>query len=190
MWSLLDTIGAGVIGASIIFMVMSLNLQMNNVSVQITEHNMIQSSYTASMDILDYDLHKMGYRAKGEVILKADSAQLKYCVDLGNNGIVDTVYYSAGITEDDSIGNDIYLSRSVNDDDPDNIGIVSDFYLSYFDSLGNKINYTDLAASKYRARIRTIEVLMELTVEEEDTTGYKDVNWRIRVQPKNLLSRI
>jgi hypothetical protein len=190
MWSLLDTIGAGVIGASIIFMVMSLNLQMNTVSIQITEHNLIQSSYTAAMDIIDYDFHKMGYRASGEIILEADSANLKYLVDLGDNGIIDTVHYSADTIPEDSIGNDIYLYRTVNDDDAENIGLVSDFNLSYFDSLGNKINYGDLVSASNRARIRTVEIIMELTVEEGDTTGYKDVNWRIRVQPKNLLTRI
>lgn len=190
MWSLLDTIGAGVIGASIIFMVLSLNMQMNTVSIQISEHNMIQSSYTASIDILSYDLHKMGYRADGEIILKADSANLKYCVDLGDNGIVDTVFYTAGTTEDDSIGNAIYLRRIVNNGDEENIGIVSEFDLSYYDSLGNTINYEDLETASFRRKIRTIEVLLELTVEEEDTTGYKDVNWRVRVQPKNLLTRM
>ena len=61
MWTLLDTIGASIIGASIIFMVLALNLQMNNVSSQITENNLIQSYYTASMDILEYDIYKMGY---------------------------------------------------------------------------------------------------------------------------------
>ena len=190
MWSLLDTIGAGVIGASIIFMVLSLNMQMNTVSIQISEHNMIQSSYTTTMDILSYDLHKMGYRANGEIVMVADSAKLKYCVDLGDNGFVDTVLYTASTTEEDSIGNAIYLRRVVNNGEEKNIGIVSEFNLSYFDSLGNTINYLDLAMASNRARIRTIEVLMELTVEEEDTTGYKDVNWRVRVQPKNLLTRM
>lgn len=189
MWTLLDTIGASLIGAVIIFMVMALNFQMSNVSSQITENNLIQSYYTASMDILDYDFHKIGYRADGEIIILADSTSLKYCVDLGDNGSVDTVYYSAASISADSIGNDIYIDRKVNGGSAENIGIVSDFNLSYFDSLGNTINYAALGSSTNRAKIRTVEIQLELTVQWEDTTGYKDVNWRVRVQPKNLLSR-
>lgn len=189
MWTILDTIGSSVIGASIIFMVLALNFQMNNVSSKITENNLIQSYYTASMDILDYDIHKMGYRATGEIIILADSASLKYCVDLGDDGSVDTVYYTAATILTDSIGNDIYIDRQVNSGTVENIGIVSDFNLSYYDSLGNTINYAALGSSTNRAKIRTIEIQLELTVQWEDTTGYKDLNWRVRVQPKNLLLR-
>jgi hypothetical protein len=125
MWTLLDTIGASVIGSSIIFMVLALNMQLNNVSNQITENNIIQSHYTASMDIIDYDIHKMGYRADGDKVLLSDSTNLKYCVDLGDNGSVDTVYYTAATTVTDSIGNDIYIGRQVNNGATENISIVS-----------------------------------------------------------------
>ena len=189
MWTFLDTIGASVIGASIIFMVLALTLQMNNVSNQITDNNLIQSYYTASMDILEYDIHKMGYRTDGEMIILADSTNLKYCVDLSDSGRVDTVHYTAATTLTDSIGNDIYIGRQVNNGDIENIGIVSAFNMSYYDSLGNTLNYIELSTSANRAKIRTIEIQLELTVQWEDTTGYNDVNWRVRVQPKNLLSR-
>lgn len=189
MWTILDTIGASIIGSSIIFMVLALNLQMNQVSTEITENNLIQSYYTASMDILDYDIHKMGYRADGEIIIIADSTNLKYCVDLEDNGSVDTVHYTAETVTGDSIGNIIYIDRKVNLEEAENIGIVSDFKFSYFDSLSNTINYSDLGSSANRAKIRTVGILLELTVDQGDTSGYKDVNWRVRVHPKNLLSR-
>ena len=189
MWTILDTIGASVIGASIIFMVLALNMQMNHVSNQITVNNLIQSHYTTSMEILDYDIHKMGYRVNDDIVLVADSLNLKYCVDLADSGRVDTVFYNAHTSDADSIGNDIYLDRQVNSEDPENVGIVSAFNMSYFDSLGNTINYAALETATNRAKIRTIEIQLELTVQWEDTTGYNDVNWRVRVQPKNLLSR-
>lgn len=190
MWTLFDTIGASIIGSSIIFMVLALNLQMNKVSTEITEHNIIQSHYTASMDILEYDLHKMGYRADGEIILHADSTSLRYLVDLGDDGNVDTVFYMADTSLGDSIGNVIYIDRQINDNYTDNIGIVSEFHMTYFDSLGNTIVYDDLELQANRARIRTIGIQLELTVEDGDASGYKDVNWRLRIQPKNLLARI
>lgn len=189
MWTLLDSIGASLIGGAIIFMVLALIMQMNNISYQIDENNLIQSNYTTTMDIFNYDLHKIGYRVQSNKVIIADSVSLKYCTDLEDDGNVDTVYYTAISTSADSIGNDIYIHRKVNNGNNDNIGIVSDFNLSYYDSLGNTINYSTLISSAGRAKIRTIELSIELTVEEEDTTGYKDINWRVRVQPKNLLSR-
>jgi hypothetical protein len=62
--------------------------------------------------------------------------------------------------------------------------------MTYFDSLGNTLVYEDLESSANRAKIRTIGIQLELTVQDGDVSGYKDVNWRIRIQPKNLLTRI
>ena len=188
MWTLLDTIGSSIVGASIMLLVFALILQMNTISGQIESNNLIQSHYTATMEVLNYDLHKIGYQADGEKILFADAESIKYCTDLGNDGSVDTVSYSVATTSD-STGNTIYLYRQVNDEIKKNIGVLSDFSISYFDSIGNTINYSDLGAASFRYKIRSIEIKLEMTVDEGDDTGFKDLNWRVRIKPKNLLSR-
>jgi hypothetical protein len=177
------------IAGAIMFMVFALIMQMNNISSQIEENNLIQSHYTATMEILSYDLHKIGYKAEGEKILYADADSIKYCVDLKDDGTTDTLSYRAIPVHDESAGNTIWIYRKVNKDKHENIGVVSDFTLSYFDSLGNTINYGDLISTEGRERIRSLEILLEMTVGQKDTTGYNDINWRVRIKPKNLLFR-
>jgi hypothetical protein len=188
MWTLFDTIGSSIVGASIMLLVFALILQMNSISGQIEGNNLIQSHYTATMDVLSYDLYKIGFEAEGEKILLANAENIKYCTDLKNDGSVDTVSYSVSTTSD-SIGNTIYVYRKLNSGVKKNIGVVSDFNLSYFDSLGNTINYSDLSLASFRKKIRSIEIKLEMTVEQEDNTGFRDLNWRVRIKPKNLLSR-
>ncbi|MBN1301907.1 MAG: hypothetical protein JW995_11890 [Melioribacteraceae bacterium] len=189
MWSLLDTLGAAVIGGMVILLVISINLQMNSMSSELIENNIVQTNTSESIDILKYDFYKIGYKATGEKISIADSNQIKYAADIDDNGSVDTIFYYFSVQNVDSGATNNpnrFLYRQENGGSTMIYSMLSDFVLTYFDSLGSQLNYASLSTSLQRSRIRSIRVEMSHSSNYMINNQYQTTDWTGIIRPKNL----
>ncbi len=149
----LDLIGSYIIAGTIILMIGRLNVYILNSSNENLQSNREQLNLSTSADIIDYDFYKIGYRITGDKIVIADSDKIKFYADIDNNGTGDTLYYYAGdLSELSSTKNpnDKLLYRILNNEIALSATAVTDFKLTYFDSLIAQIFYSFLVNICYR----------------------------------------
>lgn len=188
MGQLLELLGATVIGAFVILLILNLNLQMNENTRQLTQDTYTQNSSATSLSILEYDLYKAGFRTTGNKILLADSNQVKFRTDINNNGSIDTVYYYTGSTtamNSTTNPNDKQLYRKINGT-INTAAIITSFNLVYYDSLGNQLSYASLSSAVTRAKIRSIRTYIKLELPDAIDNYYNPVEIRRIIRPKNL----
>lgn len=194
---IIDILGATVIGG-----ILMMNLfQINNAAV---ENNytgngelIAQTNLATIVEILELDVRKIGYCADWEkipipteAILSADSTGIKYLTDVDSDGNVDTMHYYLGPTSEllsTPNPRDRLLYRVVNSEVPVGVNLgVTQFNLTFFDVLGNLINFPIAVPGE----IYTMQI--DLTVEDVAAYDekYSSAFWRqIRLAAKNLRNR-
>ncbi|PKL87879.1 MAG: hypothetical protein CVV23_13025 [Ignavibacteriae bacterium HGW-Ignavibacteriae-2] len=195
--TLIDILGSTIIGG-ILFMIL---LRMNDAAVQNTYNNggeyIIQQNLVEVVQLLEYDFRKIGYCKvwsripnPSKAIILADSTSIKFLTDLDNNGYVDTLHYYLGPSSELSATpnpNDRLLYRVVNSESAigANLG-VTQFRLTYFNALGNTINFPITVPGEIHT--------MQIDLKVENTSGYNreysGAFWRqIRLAARNLMNR-
>lgn len=195
--TLIDILGSTIIGG-ILFMIL---LRMNDAAVQNTFNNggeyIIQQNLVEVVQLLEYDFRKIGYCKvwsripnPSKAIILADSTSIKFLTDLDNNGYVDTLHYYLGPSSELSATpnpNDRLLYRVVNSESAigANLG-VTQFRLTYFNALGNTINFPITVPGEIHT--------MQIDLKVENTSGYDNeysgAFWRqIRLAARNLMNR-
>ena len=185
----LDLLGSYIIAGAIILMVGRLNVYVLNSSNENLQANLEQLKLTASSEIIDYDFYKIGYKITGDKIVLADSDKIKFYSDINNDGTGDTLYYYYGdVSELLSTKNpsDKLLYRIFNNGTPFSSNIITDFKISYFDSLNTQISYASLSNQSSRNDIRTIQIYLKVESAEPVDTVYQAVEWQKKITPKNL----
>ncbi len=194
---MLDIMGSTIIGG-----ILMMNLfQINNSAV---ENNytgngelIAQTNLATIVEILELDIRKIGYCADWKkipiptkAILSADSTSIKYLTDVDSDGIVDTMHYYLGPTSEllsTPNPRDRLLYRVVNSETPVGVNLgVTQFNLTFFDVLGNLINFPIAVPGE----IYTMQI--DLTVEDVAAYDekYSTAYWRqIRLAAKNLRNR-
>ncbi len=196
MGQLLELIGASLIGALIMLIGLSLNLQINDSSREIFQSSYNQYSSITAEQVIDYDFYKAGYRETGEKLIQADSSIIKFKADLDDNGTADTVSYYLGTKESltaTNNPNDMQLYRKINSQSAGLVSLVTRFLLTYTDSTGNNLTYASLTNPVNRAKVRAIKVYVKCELPEAinnpynpDILSYNPVDWRKTIRPKNL----
>lgn len=188
MWSLIDTIGSVAIGGMILLLVISINLQMNSLSTEILENNLVQSRAASSTEIIKYDLYKIGYRVQGDKIGIADSIQILFYSDINNDSSIDTLDYQLVTPQFDSanVNPNKTLYRNLNGQGQKIIAYASQFKLTYYDSLGSMISYYSLLSQAYRNKIRSVKVEMTASSDYSVNDYYQATDWASIINPKNL----
>lgn len=160
---LLDIIGSSLVVGFILLIVANLNIRFSDFSTEFIATQSAQSEIAYVTEILEYDFYKIGYRVGSEKIITAKIDQVKYLTDYQNNGVIDTITY---FTESFNNIEDEYdykiLYRKINLKNAARISKVNDFSLSYYDSIGYKLNYSDLVNSTDRKKIKSIELAIEV----------------------------
>ncbi|MCH8170038.1 MAG: hypothetical protein IIB07_02760 [Bacteroidetes bacterium] len=185
----LDLIGSYIIAGTILLMIGRLNIYILNSSNEYLQSNMEQLKLSTSADIIDYDFYKIGYRITGDKIILADSDKIKFYTDIDNDGTGDSLYYYTGnISELSSTVNpkDKLLYRILNNETALSANAVTDFKLTYFDSLNAQISYSSLTNQSSRNDIRTIQIYLKVESAEPIDTVYQAVEWQKKITPKNL----
>jgi hypothetical protein len=179
MATLLDILQSVIIGGMIFLMILSFKFRMRVVTEDVVGYNLTQYDILQTSHTLENDFYKIGYNTsttKKEKVILAENQRLKFLSDIDNDGDIDSVLYSMS----DSLAlsgtqnpSDKYLYRKVNNENQLFIGKVTDFRISYFDSLGNSLSTAALTDSTGRKKI--LEVGFYLKVEAATKFEYENV---------------
>jgi len=195
--TLLDILGSTIVGGLLLMIL----LRLNNAAVQNTfiygGDLIVQQDLVSVVDLIEYDFRKIGYCKDwkkipdpSKAIIAADTNSITYLTDDNNDGVVDTMHYYTGpVSELSQTPNprDRLLYRVLNSDQPKsaNMGITQ-FRMTYFDALGNKLNFPITVPSA----IYTMQI--DITVENSSAYAqqYSSAFWRqIRLAARNLKNR-
>lgn len=185
----LDLIGSFAIGGLIVLMVINLNMSVNVAATQNLYSNVTQRQVVSSVEVIEHDLYKIGYRIDSDVIEKAESNEIKFKTDIDNNGVDDKVRYY--LTDPSSMSrtynpDDKILWRELNDENSLTPLVVTDLNFSYYDSLGQQLDYSSLGDQFFRNKIKIIKVKVETQTGELIEGKYETIQWEKIIRPKNI----
>lgn len=191
--SLIDIIGSVMVGGIILLIL----LRMNDSSVENHYLNsgelIVQTNLISVVELLEYDLRKIGYclnwedaPVPSEALLTATDTSITFLTDVPTNikpfgdGIIDTLKYWIGSPTDANVKKtpnpkDRMLYRQVNGETPlySNMGITQ-LKIIYFDALGNEIPiYKLLANANSKQPLGVITMQIDIVV--ENTASYGDL---------------
>lgn len=187
---LLDIIGSMIIAAMVVMILKAVNINTTASSSVILFTTIEQRKITDASELIEYDFYKIGYRIPDEKISVADSNEIKFYSDIDDNNVVDTIHYFVGNTTDlsyTSNPNDkpLYRQRNHQYSLLTEIPVV-DFHLSYFDSIGNSLDYSSLTISAGRELIKSIKIKITVESDELYADEYRASEWKKKISPKNL----
>ena len=190
MSTLLDILQSMFIGGMILLMVMSFNFRMSVVSEDVMSNNLSQSNAISISKTLEHDFYKIGYgSSSNEKITLAEFEQIKFISDIDLNGVVDTILYfisdstALEVTENP---HDKNLLRKVNNEKEKTIGRITDFEISYFDSMGNSIDISTLTSSTERAKIHQVGLNITEQAAIKFESDYSSSFWMSKIKIKNV----
>jgi len=187
---LLDIVGSFIIAGMVAMILLTVNINNTASSSAILFTTIEQRKVTDVSELIEYDFYKLGYRISDEKISVADSNEIKFYTDINDNDLADTIHYYLGETTDlSSTTNpkDKPLHRNRNNQDSLSTAIpIVDFHLSYFDSIGNALNYSSLTNSAGRELIKSIKVKITVESDEMYDDKYRTSEWKKKISPKNL----
>jgi hypothetical protein len=185
----LDVVGSFIVGGIVILILANINISISTAATDNLYAGVMQRGLTSAIDLIDHDFYKIGYRIPGSNIVIADSNEIKFYSDINNDGVPDEINYFLGdamsFTET-SNPNDFLLTREKNEEIPAASIPVVDFKLTYFDSLGQKIDYTLLSSQSARDKIKTIRIRMKCESADMIDDHYKAVECEKTIKPKNI----
>jgi len=198
--TLIDIMGATIIGGILLIMVNSLNERAVGTNIIYGNDKMLQLEVVQLADLIETDFRKIGYCENPakvtdsmSVILSADTSQIKFITDLNRDGNLDTLEYSVSSTA--------VLSNTVNPRDrilyrkhstypvEETLDISSNitvFNLRYFDALNNELSSPVTSPSL----IKYMEISFKVEDSEAYDLQYSEAYWQqVRLTSRNLGKR-
>ena len=184
---ILDLLGASVIGAVVILVMLNLNIYSSNVKYNSDSELCLQQNAKTLADIVSYDLRKIGFRKSGTAIITAQPRKISFYSDIDSNGVVDVVTYQLS----DSLAvmstnnpKDKILYRIVNNDTSKgpSLGLV-DLNFNYLNMSGNA------TASLDSIKYITAELFIESPDMLKDSNGknkYLSTYWELTINPRSI----
>jgi len=187
---LLDIIGSTIIAGMVVMILLAININNTTSSSALLFTTIEQQKITQVSEIIQYDFYKIGYLTSGEKIAIADSNEIKFYADIDNDTEIDSVHYYVGYTTDLSYTTNpddkpLYRQRNYQDSLLAEIPVV-DFNLSYYDSIGNSLDYSSLTSSAGRNLIKSIKIKITVESDELYAEEYRTSEWKKKISPKNL----
>lgn len=194
---IMDILGSTIIGGILLMNLFEINGTAIENNYTGSGELTAQQNLAVTVQVLETDFRKIGYCADWQqipvptlAILAADSNSIKFLTDIDSDGNVDTMHYYLGPTSElTSTPNprDRILYRVVNNETPYGVNLgVTQFSLTFFDVLGNLINFPITVPGE----IYTMQI--DITVEDVAAYDekYSSAFWRqIRLVAKNLRNR-
>jgi hypothetical protein len=195
--TLLDIVGSILVGGVLLMILFRLEATAQETSYDSSQDLIVQQNLTTLIDIIQSDFRKIGYCADytkikdpADVILYADSNEIKFIADLNDTGVLDTVdYYTGPTSELSNTPNprDRLLYRVINGETPksSNLG-VTEFKLTYQDSFGDTLD----TPVDPPGQIAGIQVDLKVENSEAMNNEYQNAYWRqVRFTSRNLNNR-
>lgn len=201
--SILDIIGSFVIAGFLFLMTMRLNQSSTETSSAYHAQLNLQTNLTTVVNILEFDLRKIGYCRDfskipdpSKALLLADSNKIKFLCDYNNDGELDSVYYWLGPPSelaDTPNPRDCYLYKQTNSMTPEkwNFGITT-FGLRYYDALGDPVPFPVANPSAVYSMEISIQVQWPDPYDPvyvNDPYAYETFWRQIRLVSRNLQNR-
>ena len=199
--TLLDIIGATIIGGMLIVIMNRLNQRATETTMVYGDDKLLQMEVVQLADLIEGDFRRIGYCEDPSqvsdstlLIVSADTSHIKFITDADRNGILDTLEYYVSDTSAMSMTKNprdriLYRAQYINGQHH-LLNISSDitqFYLRYFDAL----NYELIPPLQ---NTRTINY-MEISFKVEDSEAYADTMYskaywqQVRLTSRNLRKR-
>ena len=184
---ILDLLGASVIGAMVILVMLNLNIYSSNVKFGSDSELRLQQNAKTLADIVSYDLRKIGFRKSGTAFITAQPKKVSFYADIDTNGVVDVFTYQLS----DSLAvpstanpKDKILYRIVNNDSSKgpSLGLV-DIKFTYMNINGNTTANLD------SIRYITAELWVESPDMVKDSRGinkYLFTYWELTIKPRSI----
>ena len=189
MDSLLDILGATIIGGLIYLLLFQVNARISANSSEILIGTFSSRNAVDAGNLLDYDISKVGYRVASDVITKAEEHKIEFWSDLYDTDSTIKVYYFLGNTSEltgTTNPNDRPLYRQVTGGDTLMVSVVTDFSITYFDSAHNVIGYGSLSSQTQRNKIRGTELYCRFESTDPSEGEYPFIEFKRTIFPKNL----
>jgi hypothetical protein len=165
MQYLLDYLASVILGAALIFIMISANDMAAETHSLYNGDMMVQEMLVQTAYLLEGELRNMGVGIpeSGQSVLAADTSSICFLYDLDRNGIPDTVRYYVGTTNDmintpNELDRPLY--RRINSDPPLVVGSVTVFHLRYITRSGDDL--TTPVVSTSLTEIHSVEITMEV----------------------------
>lgn len=195
--TLFDILGSIIIGS----ILMMITWRLSDAATEKTYNNSgelsLQQNLATVAQILETDFRKIGYCADynkfpdpSKAVLYADVSSIKFLTDLDLDTNMDSIRYYLGPTSElSSTPNprDRLLYRVVNNEVPksSNLG-VTQFYLNYFDALGDTLTPPITTPGL----VSSVEINIKVESVAAYDTAYSSAFWRqIRLVARNLRNR-
>jgi len=195
--SLLDILGSTIIGGMLLLILFRLNSSAAENTYNNSGELTSQQNIATIVQILETDFRKIGFckdwqkiPIPSQAIIMADSNKIKYLTDIEADGIVDTMYYYIGSTNEiltTPNPRDRYLYRVVNGGLPVQVNLgVTEFKMVYFDVLDDILN----CPITVPGAIHSIQINVAVENVNAYDNQYSTVFWRqIRLAAQNLKNR-
>ncbi len=182
MNTMLDILGATIIGGLIFLLITNLNTYSSKDKFTSDTELTLQRNAKTLASMIESDLRKVGYNYSGNPIIDADSTRFSFYADIDSNGTVD----SLTLTESDTT----LLPETQNPKDRIYYRVVDGDTLKAA-SLGlTKLKFTYKDALGYVTTvpdsIQYIEAEVWLESATKIDTTYAKTYWEITVNPRNL----
>ena len=198
--TLIDIMGATIIGGILLIMVNSLNGRAVETNMIYGSDKLLQIEVVQLADLIERDFRKIGYcedpskiSDSTKFIISADTSQIKFITDLNRDGNLDTLEYYVSSTA--------ALSHTINPRDrilyrklsaypyEKTLNVSSNitlFYLRYFDALNAELSSPVTSP--------TLIAYMEISFKVEDSEAYdeqySEAYWQqVRLTSRNLGKR-
>jgi len=190
MQYLLDIAGSVITGSIVLLMLIGVNSRINQHSADILITSNTTTNTIAAGNIIEFDFYKLGYLADTSLFIITEESKCKFRaeidIDLPNP---EEITYFIGSTEEISgtpNPNDKPLYRQINEQDPELIAVVTEFKVTYLDSVQKPIDYYLLTVQQHRDRIRAAKFYMKVESAELIEDYYPFIEWAKIIVPKNL----
>jgi type II secretory pathway component PulJ len=196
----IDIMGATIIGGILLLMVNSLNERAVGTNIIFGSDKLLQMEVVQLAELIETDFRKIGYCENPaklmdsmNVILNADTSQIKFLTDLNRDGNLDTLEYyvsSTAVLTNTVNPRDRILYRKhsafPNEQTLDISSNITHFYLRYFDALNIELSSPVASPS--------LIAYMEISFKVEDSEAYdlqySEAYWQqVRLTSRNLGKR-
>ena len=182
MNTMLDILGATIIGGLIFLLITNLNIYSSKTKFSSDTELTLQQNAKTLASMIESDIRKVGYNCSGNPITYAEPTKFSFYSDIDSNGTVD----SLTLTESDST----LLYETQNPSDKIYYRIVDGDTLKAA-SLGlTKLKFTYKNALGYITTaldsIKYIEAEIWLESTSKIDTGYAKTYWEVTINPRNL----
>jgi len=182
MNTMLDIVGASLIGGIIFLIIMNLNIYSNEIKFASDINLKLQGNAGTIAEMLDSDLRKVGYNYTGTSILEADSNKFSFYSDIDSSGTISTVTLTISDSTESSYTtnpNNRVFYRIVNNDTSKGAAVDLDkLKFTYMNSLGAQTTVLD--------SIKYIKAEIWYESSAKVDSNYAKSYWEVTVNPRNI----